>query len=115
MRAVGDVEIHVADRCETVMDRLAALFEAEGLRVYQSFDLQTAMQRLPNCGCPYHGHEACTCQYAVWLVYPPEGAPVLLVLHGRDEETWITLPEETETSRVHEIVRSLVQSYTPVK
>lgn len=103
-----EVQVYIHAPSATVAGRLLRMFEDRGLQVYRSFDLQAALERLPECGCPYHGQSACTCQYIVWLVYAPHELPVLVVLHGRDDKTWITLSaEKVVSSRAHEVVAQL--------
>ncbi len=100
-----EVEVRVRTPCATVMARLVEAFRARELRVYPSFDLQTALQRLPRCGCPHHGKGACTCQYVVWLVYAADEEPVLVLLHGRGSETWITLSaSDVQQSEVYDVL-----------
>ncbi len=100
-----EVEVHTRAPCDAVMARLTEAFQVHGLRVYPSFDLQAALERLPQCGCPYHGQDACTCQYVVWLVYGPDAEPVLVILHGRDDETWITLSaSDVHQTQVYEVL-----------
>lgn len=114
MGAPLDVHVYIHAPAQVVAGPLKDLFEARGLRVYRSFDLQAALERLPRCGCPYHGQTACTCQYTVWLVYVPHGPPVLVILHGRDDKTWITLSaDEVPTSRVYEAVTELRKQLSP--
>ncbi len=102
-----EVQIHVHVPCDAVADRLVEVFEAHGLRIYPSFDLKVALEQLPQCGCPYHGQDLCTCQYVVWLVYGSNAEPVLVVLHGRDGETWITLSaNDIQKSQVYRILNT---------
>ena len=104
-----EVEVHVAAPCDAVRARLEDAFRARGWRVYPSFDLQAALERLPSCGCPYHGQDTCTCQYVVWHVYAAEEEPVLVLLHGRDEETWVTLSAaNVQQSRVYHVVKKTI-------
>ncbi len=106
-----EVQVHVAATCNEVMVYLSERFHELGIRVYQSFDLQTALERLPQCGCPHHGEEVCSCQYAIWLLYGPGQSPVLMILHGRDEDTWITLAAEgVRQTRVYGIVMQMASS-----
>jgi len=100
-----EVEVHVRAACYAVIARLVQAFQERGVRVYPSFDLRAALERLPHCGCPYHGQDACTCQYVVWHVYAADEEPVLVILHGRDEETWVTLSaSDVPRSRVYQVV-----------
>ncbi len=101
-----EVEVHIHAPSDVVTERLVDAFQAHGLRVYPSFNLQAALERLPHCGCPYHGQDACTCQYVVWLVYASEEEPVLVILHGRDDETWVTLSaSDVQQSQVYRVLK----------
>lgn len=67
---------------------------AAGLRVEQSFDLRAALALVPNCTCPHHGTAACDCHYSVLLAYGQTlSVPITLVVHGRDNRSWITVSE----------------------
>ncbi len=113
MGAPLDVQVYIHAPSKVVAGQLKGLFEARGLRVYRSFDLQAALERLPRCGCPYHGQAACTCQYTVWLVYAPHDPPVLVILHGRDDKTWITLSaDEVLASRAYDAVTELRRQFS---
>ncbi|NOH02623.1 MAG: hypothetical protein HND47_12035 [Chloroflexi bacterium] len=62
-----------------------------GFRVVQTFDLQDARLAHPECPCPHHGMEDCTCQMIVLLVYRKQREPATLVIHGQDHRTWLSL------------------------
>ena len=70
-----------------------------GLRVVPTFDLQIARLAHPECECPNHGTEQCSCQMVILLVYGKQEDPVTLVIHGHDDKTWISMatPMETRT------------------
>ncbi len=85
------MRVHMDGR--EVASVLARAFESHGMRVYRSFDLRSALNALPECGCPHHGTSQCTCQYAVLLVYGDALLPMELVTHGRDGWTWIVVPQ----------------------
>ncbi len=89
-----EVTIYLPRPCAALRDPLARALRTRGAHICPTFDLRHALNRLPRCGCPYHGEEACTCEYVVWWVAGPDAGTVLLVLHGRDEETWMTLSWE---------------------
>lgn len=100
--------LQVTSKSEVVIERLSKALERHGFWAYRSFDLRNALATLPDCGCPHHGTSQCTCQYAVLLVYGAGSAPVLIVVHGRDTWTWLTIPEAGDLSatmqhRVREI------------
>ena len=59
----------------------------------QTFDLQTARLGPGDCACPHHGTGECDCQMVVLLVYGHEPQPAVLILHGNDGQTWLSLAE----------------------
>lgn len=88
---------------------LARALESHGMRAHRSFDLRSALAALPECGCPHHGTSRCTCQYAVLLVYGDAGSPVEVVTHGRDEWTWILVPQtDSAATSVRERILTLL-------
>ncbi len=102
------MRVHMDGR--EVASVLARAFESHGMRVYRSFDLRSALAALPECGCPHHGTSQCTCQYAVLLVYSDAVPPVEVVTHGRDEWTWIVVPQTDDaTVLVRERVLTLLR------
>ncbi len=84
-------QVQVAMDCQETIEVLAQALEIQGMRVYRSFDLRNALASLPECDCPHHGTEQCTCQYAVLLVYGDASSPVQVVAHGRDGRTWLKI------------------------
>jgi len=68
-----------------------------GLRVVPTFDLQIARLAHPECECPNHGTEQCSCQMVILLVYGKQEDPATLVIHGQDGKTWISMATPTET------------------
>ena len=62
-----------------------------GLRVVPTFDLQIARLAHPECECPNHGTEQCSCQMVILLVYGKQEDPATLVIHGQDGKTWISM------------------------
>jgi hypothetical protein len=68
-----------------------------GLRVVPTFDLQIARLAHPECECPNHGTEQCSCQMVILLVYGKQQDPATLVMHGQDGKTWISMATPTET------------------
>ncbi len=77
---------------------VAAVWSAlvgRGYHLERSFDLQDAVAHHPaDCGCPYHGTGACTCQYVVLLAYPPAARPApphVFTFHANGHTTWVTL------------------------
>src|SRR5512140_2678676 len=76
-----------------VLPLLRGSLEGLGLRLVETFDLQTARLALTGCTCPYHGTADCDCQMVVLMVYGEAAAPAALMLHGNDGQTWVSLPE----------------------
>ena len=68
-----------------------------GYRVVQTFDLQIARLAHPDCTCPNHGTESCSCQLVILLVYGKQEEPATLVIHGQDDKTWVSLATPMET------------------
>src|SRR6266545_7630307 len=68
-----------------------------GFRVVPTFDLQIARLAHPECECPNHGTEECSCQMVILLVYGKQEDPATLVMHGQDGKTWISLATPIET------------------
>ena len=80
--------------CNESVAAVRQALSAAGLRVEQSFDLRAALTLVPNCTCPHHGTSLCDCQYNVLLVYRrARSAPVTVVAHGRDNQSWITVSD----------------------
>jgi hypothetical protein len=80
--------------CDESVAAVRQALSAAGLRVEQSFDLRAALTLVPNCTCPHHGTALCDCQYNVLLVYRQAlSAPVTVVAHGRDNQSWITVSD----------------------
>ncbi len=66
---------------------------AAGFRVVHTFDLQVAREAHQDCTCPHHGTAECDCQLVVLLVYRGVEEPYAVVIHSRDQMTWISLAE----------------------
>ena len=88
------MELAIDESAGMGVGRVIALLREAGYRVHRSFDLRSALAATPSaCGCPHHGTAACDCQYAVLLVYPGQGTPITLVVHGRDGRSWLLFAE----------------------
>ena len=79
-----------------------------GLRVVPTFDLQIARLAHPECECPNHGNEQCSCQMVILLVYGKQEDPATLVIHGLDGKTWISVATPMET-RARQTLESSVR------
>lgn len=62
-----------------------------GFRPMQTFDLQVARLGLEGCLCPHHGTSECDCQMVVLFIYGAGTEPAVLILHGNDGQTWLSL------------------------
>src|SRR5512132_3829577 len=78
-----------------------------GFRVVPTFDLKVARLAHPDCSCPYHGTDQCTCQMVILLVYGKHENPATLVIHGQDGKTWLSLATPLETHSRHSIESSV--------
>ncbi len=109
-----DHRIQIAMDCQEAMALLAQALEARGMQVYRSFDLRSALAALPDCGCPHHGTAQCTCHYAVLLVYGETPPPALVVAHGRDGRTWLTVsgannPSMALRAQIFDVLTNVLQ------
>lgn len=75
-----------------------------GLRMMQTFDLNTARLSLEDCPCPHHGTDQCNCQMVVLLIYGNEQQPVSLILHGNGGQTWLSLVDRPDQRAEEETV-----------
>ncbi len=91
----------VNQTCEQVDKSVRATLTSAGMRIVQTFDLQIARLAHPDCSCPHHGTEQCSCQLVILLVYGKQQDPATLVLHGRDSKTWISLATSLEARSRH--------------
>ena len=89
-----DYTLRINQPSEQVIPELLTALRRHALRTIITFDLQLARAGQESCGCPHHGTENCTCQYAVLLVYDPaqgDGVYRTITIHGRDEQVWLSL------------------------
>jgi hypothetical protein len=77
--------------CDQVDQWVRERLTHAGLRVVPTFDLQIARLAHPECQCPNHGTDACSCQLVILLVYGKQEDPATLVIHGQDGKTWLSL------------------------
>ena len=77
--------------CEQVLTWVKEQLTSTGFRVVQTFDLQVARLAHPDCPCPHHGTDDCSCQMVVLLVYGKQEDPATLVIHGHDGRSWVSL------------------------
>ena len=79
-----------------------------GFQVERTFDLHAARMTQLDCPCPYHGTSDCTCQMVVLLVRSPKIQPVTIVVHGRDDQTSLSLVDMANQSTDQSIIQALL-------
>ncbi len=84
-----------------------------GFRVVPTFDLQIARLAHPDCSCPHHGTEECSCQMVILLVYGKQEDPATLVIHAQDDKTWISLATPIETHSRQSLESSVRRMLVP--
>ncbi|MEW5830615.1 MAG: hypothetical protein AB1846_17120 [Chloroflexota bacterium] len=94
---------------DAAIDRVTRRLQACGFQVEQTFDLQAARLSHADCPCPNHGTQACTCQMVV-LVVSGETPPATIILHGHDDQTWLSLGDGVG----HSVSEKLAQVLLPV-
>ena len=86
----------LSETCEQVDRWVRESLSRAGLRVVPTFDLQIARLAHPDCSCPHHGTEKCSCQLVILLVYGKQAEPATLVIHGQDGKTWLSFATPLE-------------------
>lgn len=110
--------------CDVIVKTVRTILARQGLQVVRSFDLRSALVVHTDCPCPHHGTAHCDCQFIVLLVYGAGETPVVVTLHGRDEQTEMkivldaTIPPDPRlvaqvTATLMETIRKL--SITPIE
>ena len=99
--------------CEEAATQAVQLLSSAGLRVMRSFDLRSARADHAECTCPHHGTAQCTCQFVVFLVYGQSGAPVTLVAHGHDGQTWLSLVDTPQQPADMKLAARIAQALSP--
>jgi len=87
-----------------------------GLRVMQTFDLNSARHTLEDCPCPHHGTDACDCQMIVLLVYEEKNDPVTLILHGNGGKTLFSVEEnigQKSRAEIERVIRNILMNKLP--
>ncbi len=100
---------------EEAIPWIIQLLENAGLEVMCTFNLQEARLSHPDCPCPHHGTETCTCQVSVLLAYYPSGQPpASLMVHSFEGTTWLYLmdiPERLAEHKLEALIRkTLIQA-----
>ena len=99
--------------CEQVDAWVRAKLTEAGWRVVPTFDLQIARLAHPDCPCPQHGTEACSCQLVILLVYGKQESPATLVIHGQDGKSWISFATPLETRSRQSLESSVRHTLIP--
>ncbi len=103
-------EFAVHRACGEVVARIRRELGGAGFRTEQSFDLRSALAVTPSCTCPHHGTTGCDCQYNVLLLYGRGAAPLTLVIHGHDGQSWIELSGVSEDQQVADVLARVVRT-----
>lgn len=103
----------VQANCEEATTQTVQLLSGAGLQVVRSFDLRSARMAHAECTCPHHGTAQCTCQFVVLLVYGQGGAPVTLVAHGHDEQTWLSVVDSPQQPADMKLATQIAQALSP--
>jgi hypothetical protein len=99
----------LSENCKQVDGWVRARLSRASLRVVQTFDLQIARLAHPDCSCPHHGTEQCSCQLVILLIYGKQEEPATLVIHGQDEKTRLSFSTPLE-GRGHEPLETAVRN-----
>jgi hypothetical protein len=99
----------LSESCKQVDEWVRANLSRAGLHVVQTFDLQIARLAHPDCSCPHHGTEQCSCQLVILLIYGKQEEPATMVIHGQDGKTWLSFSKPFETG-VHEPLEATVHN-----
>ena len=103
----------VRQECKVSTAQAMRLLAEAGLRIVRSFDLHSARAVHSGCTCPHHGTHQCTCQMVVLLVYGANGAPVTLVVHGHDKQTWFSLVDIPQQPADPQVRNMIAQALVP--
>lgn len=105
--------LSVNQSCDEALQWAQARLQRAGLRSAQTFDLRTARVGSRGCPCPNHGSEDCDCQMAVVLVYGEVPAPETLILHGNNEQTWLSIAEAPRQRESLGLRAAILQALDP--
>ena len=99
--------------CDEATAQAVRLLSSVGLQAVRSFDLRSARMAHAECTCPHHGTAQCTCQFVVLLVYGQGGAPMSLVVHGHDRQTWLSLVDTPQQPADMRLAAKIAQALSP--
>jgi len=96
--------------CDQALVWVKKRLSKANLRFMQTFDLQSARHTPENCCCPHHGTKNCDCQMVILLIYTNANEPAALILHGDDEQTWISIADNPQQRVNAELISSIQQA-----
>lgn len=98
--------------CDIAVQAVWTILTRRGFQVVRSFDLRSALAAHADCPCPHHGTAHCNCQFIVLLIYSTGEIPVVVTLHGRDEQTEMKIVPEANTLADPDLVEQVIASLT---
>jgi hypothetical protein len=93
---------------ETTVAWIMQRLMARSFQVEQTFDLNAARMSQVDCPCPYHGTNNCTCQMIVLLARGQKTQPVTIVVHGHDDQTWLSVVDIENRATNENVVQALL-------
>ncbi len=84
---------------DEITQTLKNAFEAVGVLMQQSFDLQSACAPLQS-PCPHHGTVPCNCQLVVLTLRSKDDVWGALAIHGSEGQCEISIIEEEHGSNI---------------
>ena len=102
--------LSVSQSCDEALRWTKEQLKKADLHLVQTFDLHAARTALHDCPCPNHETADCDCQLVVLLVYGNAAEPVTLILHGSDEQTWVSLTGDPQQRADAKLINSIQQA-----
>lgn len=96
--------------CDDAVDWVVNKVTQAGLLVMRTFDLQAARDPQITCPCPHHDTDSCDCQMVVLLVYAGNLAPVTVIAHSYNHQTWFSVvdtPQQRVDPHIETIIRQI--------
>jgi len=106
--------LSIDQSCDVVLQWANNQLIRAGLRTVRTFDLHAARLGMEACPCPNHGKNDCDCQMIILLVYGKTSEPVTLVLHGSNDQTWLSLVN-TSSQRVNPTMQASIEQALQIK
>ena len=108
---MSDTFLSLEQPCDEAIAWVVGEFNAAGMHVLRTFDLQDARLTQTDCPCPHHGTHQCDCRMVVLLVYGEIYPPASLVAHSHDGVTWFSLvdnPQQRADPHLEAIIRQVL-------